>query len=40
MRLTFHPSVAADICRIMDHYEEVGGERLAEEFYAELRRFF
>jgi plasmid stabilization system protein ParE len=40
MRLTFHPSVAADISRIMDHYEEVGGERLAEEFYAELRRFF
>jgi hypothetical protein len=30
MRLTFHPSVAADISRIMDHYEEVGGERLAE----------
>jgi hypothetical protein len=24
----------------MAHYEEVGGERLAEEFYAELRRFF
>jgi plasmid stabilization system protein ParE len=40
MRLTFHPSVAADVARIMDHYEEVGGERLAEEFYAELRRFF
>ncbi len=40
MRLTFHPSVAADIARIMDHYEDVGGERLAEEFYAELRTFF
>lgn len=24
----------------MAHYEEVGGERLADEFYAELRRFF
>jgi hypothetical protein len=33
-RLTFHPSVAAGISRIMDHYEEVGGERLAVEFYA------
>jgi plasmid stabilization system protein ParE len=40
MRLTFHPSVAADIFRIMDHYEEVGGKRLAEEFYAEMRRYF
>ena len=40
MSLTFHPSVAADISRIMAHYEEVGGKRLAEEFYAELRRFF
>lgn len=40
MRLAFHPSVAADIARIMAHYEQVGGERLAEEFYAELRRFF
>ena len=32
MRLTFHPSVAADISRIMAHYEEVGGKRLAEVF--------
>ena len=40
MRLTFHPRVAADISRIMDHYEHVGGERLAKEFYAELRTFF
>ena len=40
MRLTFHPRVAADISRIMDHYEDVGGKRLAEEFYAELRSFF
>lgn len=40
MRLTFHPRVAADISRIMSYYEEVGGERLAEEFYAELRACF
>lgn len=40
MRLRFHPRVAADISRIMSYYEEVGGQRLAEEFYAELRACF
>jgi plasmid stabilization system protein ParE len=36
-RLTFHPRVAADVSRILSYYEEVGGQRLADEFYAELR---
>ncbi len=40
MRLAFHPRVAADISRIMSYYEEVGGERLAQEFYTELRSSF
>lgn len=40
MRLTFHPSVAADIARVMAHYEEVANALLADEFYSELRSCF
>lgn len=40
MRLAFHPRVAADITRIMGHYEEVGGVHLADEFYGELQSYF
>ena len=40
MRLTFHPSVASDIARVMAHYQQVGGASLADEFYAELRSCF
>jgi len=40
MRLEFHQQVAADISRIMDYYEDVGGPQLADEFYSELRLFF
>jgi plasmid stabilization system protein ParE len=39
-RLTFHPRVAADVSRILSYYEDVGGRRLADEFYAELRSCF
>lgn len=40
MQLEFHRQIAADISRIMDYYEDVGGRQLAEEFYSELRSFF
>ena len=40
MRLTFHPSVANDIARVMAHYQQVAGALLADEFYAELRSSF
>lgn len=40
MRLTFHPSVASDITRVMAHYQQVAGALLADEFYAELRSNF
>jgi plasmid stabilization system protein ParE len=40
MRLTFHPSVASDIARVMSHYQQVAGALLADEFYAELRSCF
>ena len=40
MRLEFHPQIASDISRIMDYYEEVAGQQLADEFYSELRAFF
>jgi len=40
MLLEFHREVASDISRIMDHYEDISGLQLAEEFYAELRSFF
>jgi len=40
MRLEFHKQVHSDISRIMDHYEEIGGPQLADEFYAELKGYF
>ena len=40
MRLEFHGQVASDISRILDYYEDVAGQQLADEFYAELRSFF
>ena len=40
MRLEFHRLIASDISTIMRYYEEVGGPKLAEEFYSELRHFF
>jgi plasmid stabilization system protein ParE len=40
MRLEFHRQVAFDIARVMDYYEDVGGTKLADEFYIELRSFF
>ena len=39
MRLVLHPKVYSDIDRIMAYYEEVATPELANEFYAELRRF-
>ena len=40
MRLAFHPLIASDISRIMEYYEDLAGQQLADEFYAELRAFF
>jgi len=40
MRLEFHRQVVSDISRIMDYYEEVAGQQLADEFFAELLSFF
>jgi len=40
MRLEFHRLIASDILAIMTYYEDVGGPKLAEEFYSELRQFF
>ncbi len=40
MRLEFHRQVASDISQIMDYYEGVAGQQLAEDFYAELRSSF
>jgi plasmid stabilization system protein ParE len=40
MRLEFHRLIASDISTIMTYYENVGGPKLAEEFYIELRQFF
>ena len=40
MRLEFHRLIASDISTIMTYYEDVGGPKLAEEFYSELRQFF
>jgi hypothetical protein len=38
MRLEFHRLIASDILAIMTYYEDVGGPKLAEEFYSELRQ--
>jgi plasmid stabilization system protein ParE len=40
MLLEFHRQIASDISRIMDYYEDVAGQQLANDFYAELRSFF
>ncbi|HEY8188646.1 MAG TPA: type II toxin-antitoxin system RelE/ParE family toxin [Pyrinomonadaceae bacterium] len=40
MLIEFHRQVAFDISRIMDYYEGVAGQKLADEFYAELRFSF
>lgn len=40
MRLEFHSQIASDISRIMEYYEDVAGQQLADEFYVELRSFF
>ena len=40
MHLEFHRQVASDISRIMNYYEDVGGSKLADEFYTELGSFF
>jgi len=36
MRVTLHRHVGAEVDRIMDRYEAVGGPHLADEFYSEL----
>ena len=40
MRLEFHRLIASDISSIMTYYGDVGGPKLAEDFYSELRQFF
>src|SRR6266850_8320349 len=40
MRLEFHRQIASDISRIMDYYQDLAGQRLADEFYAELLSSF
>ena len=40
MRLEFHRQIVSDISRIMDYYEDVAGQHLADEFFAELLSFF
>lgn len=40
MRLEFHRLIASDISTIMRYYEDVGGSKLADEFYSELRQSF
>jgi plasmid stabilization system protein ParE len=40
MLIEFHRQVASDISQIMNYYEDVAGQKLADEFYAELRSFF
>lgn len=39
MRLVLHPRVYSDIDKIMEYYEAVATPELADDFYAELRRF-
>jgi plasmid stabilization system protein ParE len=36
MRLEFHSIAGSDVSRIMDYYEDAGGQELADEFYEEL----
>jgi len=39
MRLEFHRLIASDILAIMTYYEDVGGPKLAEEFYNDVNSF-
>jgi plasmid stabilization system protein ParE len=39
MRLILHPKVHSDVDAIMEYYESVASRELADNFYAELRRF-
>jgi len=39
MRLVFHPEIYSDVDKIMEYYERTATPELADEFYAELRRF-
>jgi plasmid stabilization system protein ParE len=39
MRLEFNRLAEADIFRILEYYEGIGGFELADEFYGELREF-
>lgn len=39
MRLILHPKVYSDIDEIMERYERVAIPQIADDFYAELRRF-
>jgi plasmid stabilization system protein ParE len=40
MILELHREIASDVTQIMEYYEAVAGEELANEFYSELRYFF
>ena len=40
MPLEFHRQIVSDISRIMDYYEQVAGQQLADEFFVELLSFF
>jgi len=39
MQVILHPKVHSDVDAIMDYYERVADRALADDFYAELRRF-
>jgi len=39
MRVILHPEVHSDVDAIMGYYERVASRELADDFYAELRRF-
>jgi plasmid stabilization system protein ParE len=39
MRLVLHREVHSDVDAIMGYYERVASRELADDFYAELRRF-
>jgi plasmid stabilization system protein ParE len=39
MRLILHRQVHSDVDAIMEYYERVASPELADDFYAELRRF-
>jgi plasmid stabilization system protein ParE len=36
IRFEFHSIARSDVSRIMDYYEDAGGQELADEFYEEL----